>query len=66
MGVGLTGCFGLGGCNLLHMGQINNMVLLYTTGSYTQYPVINHNGKNIKECIYIYVCVCITESFCCT
>ena len=24
---------------------INNKVLLYSTGNYIQYPVINHNGK---------------------
>ena len=27
---------------------------IHSTGNYTQYPVINHNGKNIveKECMY--------------
>ena len=40
------------------MEWINNKVLLYSTGNYSQYPVINHNGKEKeKECIYI----CITE-----
>ena len=30
-------------------------VLLYSTGNYIQYPVINHNGKEYeKECIYMY------------
>ena len=33
---------------------INNKVLLYRTGNYIQYPVINHNEK---ECIYM----CITS-----
>ena len=34
-------------------------VLLYSTGNYIQYPVINHNEKEYeKEYIYIY----ITES----
>ena len=38
---------------LLYAGWINNKVLLYSTGSYTQYPVINHRGKDCeKECIY--------------
>ena len=38
-------------------------VLLYSTGNYIQYHVINYNGKEYaKECIYI----CITESFCFT
>ena len=34
---------------------INNKVLLYITGNYTQYHVINHNVKEYeKECIYMY------------
>ena len=38
-------------------------VLLYSTGNYIQYPVINHNGKEYeKESVYI----CITESLCYT
>ena len=37
----------------------NNKVLLYSTGNYIQYPVINHNGKeyikkkNVKKKDYI-------------
>ena len=32
--------------------EINNKVLLYSTGNYSQYPMINHNGKEYeKECI---------------
>ena len=42
---------------LLHMEWINNKVLLYSTESYIQYPVINHNGK---EYIYIH-CTCMYE-----
>ena len=30
---------------LLYIGRINNKVLLYSTGNYIQYPVINRNGK---------------------
>ena len=37
----------------------NQQDLLQSTGSYVQYPVINHNGKE-------YVYVCLTESLCCT
>ena len=38
----------------LHIGWINNKVLLYSTGSYIQYPVINHNGKEYeKEYMYV-------------
>ena len=32
---------------------INNKDLLYSTGNYTQYPIINHNGKEY---------ICITKS----
>ena len=42
-------------CKLLHIEWINNKVLLYRSGNYIQYPVINHNGKEYrKECIYVY------------
>ena len=40
---------------LLHIGWINNKVLLNCTGNYIQYSVTNHNGKECeKEGIYIY------------
>ena len=39
---------------LLYIGWINK-VLPYSTGNDTQYPVINHNGKDYdKEYMYIY------------
>ena len=39
-------------CKLLCTEGINNEVLLYTTGNYIQYPMINCNGsKYKKECI---------------
>ena len=34
---------------------MNNKVLLCSTGNYIQYPVINHNGKDIYLCIYVYM-----------
>ena len=37
-------------------------VLLYSTGNYTQYPLINCGNEYEKE----YIHICITESFCCT
>ena len=37
--------FGVGRYKLLHLGWINNKVLLYSIGNYIQYPVINCNGK---------------------
>ena len=57
---------------LLYREQINGKVLLYSTGYYTQYPVINHMEKNMKKNIYIYIhiyiytyiYICITEPFC--
>ena len=36
---------GVSRCQLLHIGWINNKVLLYSTGKYIQYPGINHTGK---------------------
>ena len=47
---------------LLYRERINNKVLLYSTGNHIQYPMINHNEKNIKKNIYIYM----TDSLCCT
>ena len=47
--------FGVGRCKLLHLEWINNKVLMYGTGSYVQYPGINHNGKDYKRrIIYVY------------
>ena len=55
--------FGISRCKLLYIGWINNKVLLYSTGNYTQYPEINHNGKEYeKEHMHI---IWITESLCC-
>ena len=46
--------FGVGRCKLSHVEWINK-VLLYSTGNYIQYPVINHNTKEyLKNCIYVY------------
>ena len=53
--------FGISRCKRLHREWINNKVLLYSTGSYSQYPVINHNGEEYEK-----ECICITELLCCT
>ena len=65
--------FGISRCKLLYIGWMNNNVLLYNTGNYIPYPVMNHNGKEyVKECmdiciyLYIHEHICITESLCCT
>ena len=47
VGQGCIGSLGWVDVNysILYTGWINNTVLLYSTGNYIQYPVINHNGK---------------------
>ena len=34
---------------LIYIGWINSKVLLYSTGNYIQYLVINHNGKEYEK-----------------
>ena len=46
---------GISRYTLLNIKQINNKVLLYSTGNYIQHLVINYNGKNLEKNIYIYV-----------
>ena len=55
--------FGISKCKVLYIEWINNNVLLYSTGKYIQYPVINHNGKEYEK---EYTYICITESLYCT
>ena len=51
--------FGVSSCKLLYMGWINK-VLLNSTESCIQYPVINHNGKEYgKTFLYICMYVCV-------
>ena len=45
VGGGLEWEAGVSRCKLLYREWINNKVLLYSTGNYIQYPMINHNGK---------------------
>ena len=52
---------GVSRCKLLYIEWINNKVLLYSTGNYIQYPMINHSQKEYEKNVYI----CITESLCC-
>ena len=60
MGEGWIGNLELANANS-YIKWINNKVLLYSTGNYIQYPVINHNGnKYKKESIYICVYICIS------
>ena len=46
--------FGMSRFKLLYREWINNKDLLYSTGNYMQYPVINHNGKEYKKHINMY------------
>ena len=55
VGGGMDWEFGISRCKLLYIEWINNKVLLCSTGNYIQYPVINHNGKEYKKCIYVYL-----------
>ena len=34
---------------------INHKVLLYSRENHIQYPMVNHKGKYMKKCIYIYI-----------
>ena len=61
VGGGMEWEVGVSRCKLLYIGWINNKVLLYSTGNYSQYPMINHKGKECKKRMYIR----ITESLCC-
>ena len=56
---GMDGEFGMNRHKLLYTEWINK-VLLYSTGNYTQHPIINHNRKEHEKEIYK------TESLCCT
>ena len=57
--VGMDGEFEVSRCKLLYVGWINNKVLLYSTRNYSQYPVINYNGKHMKKNVYIYIYIYI-------
>ena len=48
-GGGMVWEFGVSRCKLLYIEWINIKVLLYSTGNYSQYPVINHNGKEYEK-----------------
>ena len=57
-GGGIDWKFGISRCKILHIGWINNKVLLCSTGNYFQYVVVNHNGKEYeKKSMYIYTYV---------
>ena len=46
--------FGISRCKLEYIGWINNKILLYSTGNYTQYFVITNKGRvSEKECMCV-------------
>ena len=45
---------GVSRCKLLYMEWINK-VLLYSTGNYIPYPIINYNGKEYKKNVWIHM-----------
>ena len=65
--------FGISRRKLSHTEWVNK-TLLYSSGNYIHYPVINHNEREDEKSIHIYVCVCVclcvcvyvTESLYCT
>ena len=46
---GIVWEFGISRCKLLYIEWINSKVLLYNTGNYIQYLVINHNRKEYEK-----------------
>ena len=55
VGGGMEWEVGVSRCKLLYIEWINSKVLLYGRENYTQYPIINHNGKEHKKMnVYIY------------
>ena len=54
-GGGMEREVGVSRYKLLYTGWINYKVLLYSTGNYIQYPVINHDGKEYEKRMYICV-----------
>ena len=49
---------------LLYVKYINNKDLLYSTGKCVQYLVINYNGKESENIIYLYKYVIIFRYIC--
>ena len=50
--------FGISRHKPVYTGWINKKILLQSTGNYSQYPVINHNGKEYEK---EYICLILTK-----
>ena len=44
---------GISSCKLLHVERRNNKLLLHSTETNIQPPVINQMEKNKKKCVYV-------------
>ena len=57
---------GVSGCKLFLHRKGKQQVLLDSAEKYIHYPMINHSGQECKNnvCIYMCVCMCITEPLC--
>ena len=60
VGEGWIGSLEVSRCKPLYEEWINNKVVLYSTGNYIQYPVVNHNGKDYEK-NGLYMCVCMNH-----
>ena len=56
-GGGMEWEVGVSRCKLSYIERIHNKVLLYSTESYIQHSMINHDGKEYKKRTYIYICM---------
>ena len=54
-GGGMKWDIGVSRCKFLYIEWANNRGLLYITENHIQYPMKNHNGKNPKKRMCIYV-----------
>ena len=41
-------------CKLLHTEWVNHKILLYNTGNYIEYPVINQTRKEYNDYTHVY------------
>ena len=49
VGGGMDWVFEISRCKLLYIEWITDKVLLCSTRNYTQYPMINHDGKEYEK-----------------
>ena len=52
---GMDEGFGVSRCKLLHLEQVSNEVLLYSTGTSIQSLEIEYGGNSMRKIIHIYM-----------